>query len=56
MELSEIPGSIENRDLEETALNSFENLEVNAEPSSIENCHWVPSKAPKKIMIKKPKT
>ena len=53
LELSGIPETIENKDLEETVLDIFENLDVMVDPSNIEDCHWIKSsKGPKKVIVK----
>ena len=35
--------TIENKDLEGTMLGTFEKLEVMADPSTVEDCHWTKS-------------
>ena len=48
LEISGLPGSMENSELEHTALKLFKNLDVEIDSSNIEDCHWLPSKGPKK--------
>ena len=38
--------------LEETFLKLFKKLDIEAESSSIEDCHWLPSKRRKRIIVK----
>ena len=53
LELSGIPETIENKDLEGTVLGIFEKLDVMVDPSNIEDCHWIkPSKGAKKVIVK----
>ena len=53
LELSGIPETIENKDLEVTVLGIFKKLDVMVDPSNIEDCHWIKSdKGPKKIILK----
>ena len=53
MELSGIPETIENKDLERTVLGIFEKLDVMVDPSNVEDRHWVKfSKGPKKVIVK----
>ena len=53
LELSGIPETIENKDLEGTVLGIFEKLNVMVDPSSVEHCHWIkPSKGAKKVIVK----
>ena len=48
LELSGIPETIENKDLEGTLLGIFEKLDVMVDPSNVEDCHWIKSsKGPK---------
>ena len=52
LELSDIPETIENKDLEGTVLGIFEKLDV-ADPSNIEDCHWIkPNRGAKKVIAK----
>ena len=49
LELSGIPETIENKDLEGTVLEIFEKLDVIVDLSNVEDCHWIKSnKGPKK--------
>ena len=53
LELSGIPETIENKDLEGTVLGIFEKLGVMVDPSNVEDCHWIKSsKGPKKAIVK----
>ena len=53
LELSGIPETFENKDLEGTVLSIFEKLDVMVDPSSAEDCHWInPSKGGKKVIVK----
>ena len=53
LELSGIPETIENKDLEGTVLGIFEKLNLTVDPSSVEHCHWIkPSKGAKKVIVK----
>ena len=38
--------------MENTALNIFRKLDVEIDSSNIEDCHWLPSKGPKRAIIK----
>ena len=52
LELSGIPETIENKDLEGTVLGIFEKLDVTVDPSNVQDCHWVKSsKGPKKVIV-----
>ena len=53
LELSGIPETIENKDLEGTVLGIFEKLDVMVDPSNVEDCHWIKSsKGAKQIIVK----
>ena len=41
-----------NDDLEETTIKIFDKLDVATDPSNIEDCHWLKSNVPKKVIIK----
>ena len=41
-----------NDDLEETTIKIFDKLDVAIDPSNIEDCHWLKSNGPKKVIIK----
>ena len=52
LELSDIPETIENKDLEGMVLGIFEKLDVLVDPSNVEDCHWIrSSKDPKKVIV-----
>ena len=52
LELSGHPKSIENSELEDTALQLFKELDVEIDSSNIEDCLWLPSKGPKRVIVK----
>ena len=52
LEISGIPDKTDQKDLEDTALNIFRKLDVEIDSSNIEYCHWLPSKGPKRAIIK----
>ena len=53
LELSGIPETIENKNLEGTVLGIFEKLDVMVDPGNVEDCHWIKfSKGAKKIIVK----
>ena len=53
LELSSIPETFENKDLEGTVLSIFEKLDVMVDPGNVEDCHWIkPSKGAKKVIVK----
>ena len=52
LELSGLPESIENSELEDTALQSFKKLDIEVDSSNVEDCHWLPSKGPKRVTVK----
>ena len=51
-ELSGLPESIENSELEDTALQLFKKLDVEVGSSNIEDCNWLPSKGPKRVIVR----
>ena len=52
LEITGIPDSISNDDLEETTIKIFDKLDVAIDPSNIEDCHWLKCNGPKKVSIK----
>ena len=52
LEITGLPDSINNEDLEETALMIFETLEVTVDSSNVEDCHWLPGNQNKRFIIK----
>ena len=52
MEISGVPESGTDNDLEGKVLNLLENIDVEGHPDHIEACHWLKSAGPKKIIIK----
>ena len=52
LEITGIPDSIGNDDLEETTIKIFDKLDVAIDPSKTEDCHWLKSNGPKKVIIK----
>ena len=53
LELTGIPETSDNNTLESTVLKIFEKLEVNVDPSNVEDCHWISSKnSPKRVIVK----
>ena len=52
LEIIGISDSISNDDLEETIIKIFDKLDVAINPSNIEDCHWLKSNGPKKVIIK----
>ena len=46
LEITGVPDSISNDDLEETTLKIFDKLDVTINPSNIEDCHWLKSNGP----------
>ena len=52
LEPSGLPESIENLELEDTALKLLKKLDVKIDFSSIEYCHWLLSKEPKRFIDK----
>ena len=55
MEISAYPESLKNKDLEETVLKVFEELNVVVNPSNVEVCRWVASSTSRKVIIKLPR-
>ena len=52
LEITLVPDSISKNDLEETTLKIFDKLDVTIDPSNIEDCHWLKSNGPEKVIIK----
>ena len=52
LEITGIPDKTDQKDLENTALNIFRKLNVETDSLNIEECHWLPSKEPKRAIIK----
>ena len=53
LELTGIPETSDNNTLESTVLKIFEKLEVNVDPSNVEDYHWISSKnGPKRVIVK----
>ena len=52
LELSGLLESMENSEMEDTALNLFKKLDVEIDSSNIVDCHWLPSKGPKRAILK----
>ena len=52
LEITGVPDSVSNDDLEETIIKIFDKLNVAIDPSNIEDCHWLKSSRPKKVIIK----
>ena len=52
LEITVVPDSVSNDDLEETAIKIFNRLDVAIDSSNIEDCHWLKSNGPKKVIIK----
>ena len=52
LKLSGLPESIENLELEGTVLKLLKKLDVKIDFSSIEYCHWLLSKEPKRVIDK----
>ena len=50
LEITGVPDSISNDDLEKTTIKTFDNLDVAIDPSNIEDCHWF--KSNKEVIIK----
>ena len=52
-EISGVPKSVSDKDLEGKVLNLFQKTDIEVHPDNIEACHWVRSNAgPKKVIIK----
>ena len=43
---------MENSELEHTALQLLKKLDIEIDSSNIEDCQWLPSKGPKKFLVK----
>ena len=52
LEISGIPDKTDQKNLDDTAFNIFRKLDVEIDSSNIEFCHWLPSKGPKRLIIK----
>ena len=52
LEITSIPDSVSNDDLEETTIKIFDKLDMATDPSNIEDCHWLKSNGSKKVIIK----
>ena len=52
LEITGVPDSVSNVDLEKTTIKIFDKLDVAIDPSNIEDCHWLKSNGPKKVIIK----
>ena len=52
LEITGVPGSVSNDNLEETTINIFDKLDVAIDPSDIGDCHRLKSNGPNKIIIK----
>ena len=52
LEITGITDKTDQKDLENTALNIFRKLNVETDSLNIEECHWLPSKGPKRAIIK----
>ena len=52
LEITGVLGSVSNDDLEETTIKIFDELDVAMDPSNIEDCHWLKSNGPNKVIIK----
>ena len=52
LQITGIPGSASNNDLEESTIKFFGKLDVAIDPSNIEDCHWLKSNGPNKVIIK----
>ena len=52
MSISDIPHKNNEKDLKDTAWNIFRKLDNEVGSSNIEHCHWLPSKGPKRVIIK----
>ena len=50
-EITGVPDSVNNDDLEETSIKNFDKLDVAVGSSNIENYHWLKSNRPKKVII-----
>ena len=52
LEITGVPDSVSNVDLEKTTIKIFDKLDVAIDPSNIEDCHWLKSNGPKEVIIK----
>ena len=52
IEISNIPNKTEQKDLEDMGLNISRKVDVEIDPLNIEDCRWLPSKGPKRVIIK----
>ena len=52
LEITGVPDSISNDDLEKTTIKTFDNLDVAIDLSNIEDCHWFKINGPKEVIIK----
>ena len=52
LEITGIPDSISNDDLEENTIKIFDKLDVAIDPLNFEDCHWLKSNGSKKVIIK----
>ena len=52
LEITGVPDSISNDDLEKTTIKTFDKFDVAIDPSNIEDCHWFKSNGPKEVIIK----
>ena len=43
---------MENSELIDTAFKLFKKLDIEIVSSNIEDCHWLPSKGPKRVIVK----
>ena len=54
-ELNSLAELMENSEQEDTALKLFKKLDIEIYSSNIEDCHWLPSKGPERVIVKFPK-
>ena len=52
LEISGVPESVSDKDLEEKVLNLFQKIDIEVHPDNIEACHWVKSNAGSKLPLK----
>ena len=53
LEISGVPESVTDKNLERKVLNLFEKIDVEVHPDNIQACHWIKSNAkPKKVINK----
>ena len=56
LEISGVPESVSDKDLEGKVLNVFQKIDIEVHPDNIEACHWVKSNAgPKKVKMSRRK-